>query len=267
MAANTQNRYRQIIEDIFLTRYSKGKSRIPFRREDIEQVADKLGVKLPKNLGDLIYTFRFRSDLPDAITSRCPKGKQWVIRLAGKAKYCFVATELTTVDPTAGLAVTKIPDATPGVIVRYALNDEQTLLARLRYNRLIDIFTGIMCYSLQNHLRTTAPDIGQIETDEVYIGLDRRGAHYVFPVQAKSGRDKQSVVQVEQDIAMCKAKFPALICRPIAAQFMRDETIALFEFEEQGSRVVIAAERHYRLVPQENLTAEELAAYHCRSAD
>ena len=69
------------------------------------------------------------------------------------------------------LVETKIPDATPGVISRYAINDEQGLLAKLRYNRLIDIFTGLTCYSLQNHLRTTVPELGQVETDEIYLSF------------------------------------------------------------------------------------------------
>ncbi len=36
-------------------------------------------------------------------------------------------------------------------------------------------FTGITCYSLQNHLRTSVPDIGQVETDELYVGVDKKG--------------------------------------------------------------------------------------------
>lgn len=83
------------------------------------------------------------------------------------------------------MAETKVPDAPPGVIAMYSLNDEQALLAKLRYNRLVDIFTRVTCYSLQNHLRTAVPKLGQVETDEIYIGVDRRGAHYIFPVQAK----------------------------------------------------------------------------------
>lgn len=83
------------------------------------------------------------------------------------------------------------------MIVKYALSDEQALLARRRYNRLVDIFTGVTCYSLQSHLRTSIPSLGQVETDEVYVGVDRQGAHYVVPVQAKSGKDRMSVVQIE----------------------------------------------------------------------
>ncbi len=88
-----------------------------------------------------------------------------------------------------------------------------------------------------------------METDELYVGVDRRGAHYVVPVQAKGGRDKMSVVQIEQDLAMCAEKFPALVCRPVGAQFAGDNTIALFEFETSGDGVSVRSERHYLLVP------------------
>jgi hypothetical protein len=143
----------------------------------------------------------------------------------------------------------------------YALDDEQALLAKLRYNRLIDIFTGVSCYSLQNHLRTTVPRIGQVESDEVYVGVDRRGAHYVFPVQAKGGKDRLSIVQIEQDFGLCAAKFPLLICRPIAAQFMGNDLIALFDFTKAEEEIKIASEKHYRLVPPEQLNDEDLKAY------
>ena len=162
------------------------------------------------------------------------------------------------------LVETKIPDATPGVIVRYSMNDEQALLAKLRYNRLIDIFTGLTCYSLQNHLRTTLRDGSQVETDEIYIGLDKRGVHYILPVQGKGGKDKIGIVQIEQDFDMCSAKFPNLICRAIAAQFIAGELIALFEFENTSSGIKVSAEKHYRLVKSEDLSQEELVSYQNR---
>ncbi len=178
-----------------------------------------------------------------------------------------MASSLTSITPRANLAVTKVPDATPGIIERYALNDEQALLAELRYNRLVDIFTGITCYSLQSHLRTTAHDIGQVETDDMYVGVDRKGAHYVFPVQAKGGKDKQSPVQAEQDFAMCREKFPLLTCRPIAAQFMKVDVIAMFELEMEAGEIAISAERHYKLVPQENITPQDLQLYSSRLSE
>jgi hypothetical protein len=263
-SSSALNRYERIIERIFLSRYTKGAREILFEREDIERVAEELQIKLPKNLGDVIYSFRYRTRLPKSIRSKAPKGMQWIIRPAGRSRYRFVATKQASIAPTSRLAETKVPDSTPGVIAMYSLSDERALLAKLRYNRLVDIFTGMACYSLQNHLRTAVPGVGQVETDEIYVGVDKRGAHYVFPVQAKGGSDTLSVVQIEQDLAVCREKFPDLICRPIAAQFMKEDLIALFELEMDEDGLKIAAERHYRLVPPEDVTSADLEAYRSR---
>jgi len=259
------NRYFQLIETIFFKYYKKGKTEVPFAREDLETTASELGIKLPKNLGDVIYTFRYRSELPESITRLAPEGSNWVIRPTGQAKYLFSLSTMSRILPNSMLSETKIPDSTPGVIERYALNDEQGLLAKLRYNRLIDIFLGMGCYSLQNHLRTTVPGMGQIETDEIYIGLDRQGVHYIIPVQAKGGKDQLGTVQIEQDIAMCKYKFPNLSCIPIAAQFMENDLIALFSFELSDKGISILCEKHYRLVDSNKLTDEELQTYKKRA--
>jgi hypothetical protein len=261
------NRYAQIIERIFISGHKKGDREVFFKRKDIEDVAKDLGIVLPKNLGDIIYSFRYRTDLPKTITSRAPAGRSWVIRPAGRSKYAFVATETSSILPNRLMAETKIPNSTPGVIEKYALSDEQALLAKLRYNRLIDIFTGVTCYSLQNHLRTSVKEMGQVETDELYIGVDRRGAHYIFPVQAKGGKDKLSIVQIEQDLALCAGKFPSLICRAIAAQFMAKDLIALFEFDSTSEGVRTVMEKHYRLVLPKELSEEDLRSYGQRPAE
>jgi hypothetical protein len=106
--------------------------------------------------------------------------------------------------------------------------------------------------------------MGQVETDEIYIGIDKRGVHYILPVQAKGGNDKLGVVQIEQDFAIGASKFSTLICKPIAAQFMTHGTIALFEFESTEQGIAIISEKHYRLVKPEDLSSEELENYKTR---
>jgi hypothetical protein len=253
-----------LIETIFLNHYHKGLTKISFERKEIEEAASKLKIKLPKNVGDVIYSFRYRAQLPESILSKAAGGFQWIIRPAGRSKYQFVMVKESIIAPSEMMAETKIPDATPGIIAHHALTDEQAVLAKIRYNRLIDIFTGIACYSLQSHLRTAIKELGQVETDEIYVGLDKKGVQYVLPVQAKSKRDRIGVIQIEQDIAMCALKFPELICRPIAAQSMGSDLIALFEFEQNKDDVKIASERHYRLVKARDVSAEELRQYQQR---
>jgi hypothetical protein len=263
------NLYQQLIQRIFEERYSGSAAEVPFEREDIVRTAKTLRLRLPKNLGDLIYSFRFRTPMPPAVQNTAPPDYTWSIELAGRGKYRFRLRRAgeTDITPNPQIALTKVPDATPGVVAMYALSDEQALLAKVRYNQLIDVFTGVVCYSLQNHLRTTVSGYGQVETDEIYVGIDRRGIHYVIPVQAKGGRDKLSVVQIEQDVAVCQAKFPELVCRPIGAQFMEADLIALFEFERTKTGVMIAAEKHYRLTPPEELTVADLRLYRSRLAE
>ncbi|MDQ1557237.1 MAG: hypothetical protein QOD32_297 [Pyrinomonadaceae bacterium] len=255
------NRYAQIIERIFFTHYTEGATEVCFERNEIEAVAQELHINLPKNLGDIVYSFRYRVTLPASIREKATQDKQWIIRPAGRSKYCFALVAEHNIMPTGMKAETKVPDATPGLVAMYSLDDEQALLARLRYNRLLDIFTGITCYSLQNHLRTFLSGIGQVETDEVYIGIDKKGRHYVFPVQAKGGMDKLNIVQIEQDFALCASKFPSLICRPLGAQFMEGNLIALFEFESTAEGVKLAQEEHYRLVAPDEITPEILKTY------
>lgn len=260
------NRYSKILEAIFLKHFEKGQTEIEFERTEFSQVAAELGIVLPKNLGDVLYSFRYRTLLPKSITSKAPKGFEWIIRPAGRGKYKLVIARQSNIAPSTILAETKIPDATPGVIAKYSMNQEQSLLAKIRYNRLIDIFTGLTCYSLQNHLRTTLSDGSQVETDEIYIGLDRRGVHHVLPVQAKGGKDRVGIVQIEQDFELCARKFPDLVCRAIAAQFMQDNLMALFEFEQSQDGVRVSSEKHYRLVDVSELSQEELQSYAIRQS-
>jgi hypothetical protein len=245
------NRYDILIERVFFKHWTKGKIGFSFERREIETHASELGILLPKNLGDLIYSFRYRASLPQSIRKTQPQGKEWLIVGAGRAKYEFRLASAVSIVPRKDLKTIEIFDATPEIIKSYALTDEQALLAIVRYNRLIDVFLGIVTYSLQGHLRTTVKKIGQMEIDEVYVGIDKLGNKYVVPVQAKGGRDKLGVVQIEQDFAFSTEKFPDLICRPVAAQFMKDGVVALLELGIDRGTVKIVEEKHYRLVPSD----------------
>lgn len=255
--------YVPIIVHVFTKNWAKGKEEFEFHRDELVEAAEALGVERPDNLGDVIYSFKFRRDLPKEISETAPRGKAWMIEGAGRSRYRFRLVEVggTTIKPRQDLTAIKVPDSTPEIIATYALGDEQALLARVRYNRLIDIFLGLTTYSLQNHLRTHVKGKGQIEIDEIYVGLNRNGAQYVIPVQAKGGSDKLSPVQTMQDIACCEAKFPDLICRPVSAQFKDDGVIALFELTVEGGRVLIVEERHYRLVPSDQIDANTKRQY------
>jgi hypothetical protein len=261
MPESKPNRYQALISRIFHDHFKQGSTEFEFERSELNSNAKKLKIKLPDNLGDVIYSFRYRAALPQDIVSTAERGKEWIIEPAGRSRYRFKLARINRIVPNPELLAIKIPDATPEIIAANALNDEQALLAKVRYNRLIDIFLGITTYSLQSHLRTTVENMGQIEIDEVYVGVNRNGQQFVVPVQAKSGHDKLATIQTLQDIACCGQKFPSLTCRPVSAQFMADDVIALFELASKGDAVKITEERHYQLVPADSIQAEDLKTY------
>ncbi len=257
------NRYEAIIARVFANNHKGGDSDFTFTREEFVQVAADLGIALPKNLGDVIYSFRYRKSLPASITATAPDGLEWIIVGAGRAVYRFRLAKPSRIEPREELVTIKIPDATPEIIGAYALNDEQALLAKIRYNRLIDVFLGVTAFSLQNHLRTTVKGVGQIEIDEIYVAVDRHGRQYVVPVQAKGVSDRHGAVQTEQDRAYCgsQPKLKPLICRLVSAQFMTNNRIAMFELTVEDGDVKVIDEKHYKLVPASSITAADLAGY------
>lgn len=258
------NRYDQLIQGVFEDNFQAEVEEFTIDRALFEAKAKQLGIPLPKNLGDIIYTYRYRRELPAAVRATATEGRQWVIMPAGKSLYRFTQRATHAIVPDPAVPETKVPSATPGIIASYSLTDEQALLAVIRYNRLIDLFTRTAATSLQSHLRTTTPVHGQVETDEIYVGIDRRGAHYVIPVQAKGGSDRLSVVQIEQDFAVCDAKFPHLVAYPVAAQFMEADLVALFGFERDDDEIVVVDERHYRMVAPDEISSADLFEYQAR---
>lgn len=262
-------KYDQVIKYVFDKNHSSGTGAVDFTRNDLVEAHERLGLNLTKNLGDIPYTYRFRKELPEVIRNEAPEGHEWVIEGRGDAAYQFRLAKPGKIAPRPEMALIKVPDATPEIIRHYAPgSDEQALLTRARYNRLVGLFTGLTCYSIQNHLRTKVEGIGQIEVDEVYVGVNKHGAHFVIPCQAKSPGDRFGIAQVRQDTAFCQQKYPHARCRPLGLQFLGDNRVAILEFttDEEDDILCfrIVEERHYQLIPADQLTPEELHGYAAR---
>ncbi|MDX2177435.1 MAG: endonuclease [Candidatus Sumerlaeia bacterium] len=264
--AKKPGKYSRIIEELFFRHFNPKRPRksFCFERSEIEELAAKDGIK---NLGDLVYSFRFRASLPNSVLETQPDDMEWIIRLAGPSRYEFQLFRRPNIDPDPSMQVIKIPDATPEIILGNAQSDEQAILAKIRYNRLLDLFLKIVAYSLQNHLRTQVDDLGQIEIDEVYVGASRGGSQYIVPVQAKTGRDKVSVVQTLQDREFCRSRFPDLTPRLVSVKAMPNDVLAMFELVVEEDRIAVAEQRHYKLVRAAEITSADLRGYQQRESD
>ena len=113
------NRYQRIIERVFLDRYSPGDLEVSFLRQDLVDAAQHLGLPVPRNLGDILYAFRYRTDLPESVA-----GTEWTIRGTGQAAYKFRLVTVNRIVPNPALMTIKIPDATPEIVSAYSMSDD-----------------------------------------------------------------------------------------------------------------------------------------------
>lgn len=115
--------YNTVILEIFRRYYRSGINTFDFSRIELNEVGIKFGLS-PKNLGDVIYSFRFRRPLPKEILDSAPEGFEWIIEGAGKALYRFRISRINRIVPRVNMRQIKIPDSTPEIITRYSSGDE-----------------------------------------------------------------------------------------------------------------------------------------------
>ncbi|MDH3032100.1 hypothetical protein [Methylobacterium fujisawaense] len=250
------NKYKKILSRGFfekLDEHGEESVELPFSTFDLARWKTELKI-VGGNPYDLKYNSKGRGSLPDEIQDKAPNGQEWRIKSIAKGQYVFKLyakgdgiLELDfSQDPI------KIPDALPAIVERYARDDEQSLLARIRYNNLVSVFLGISTYSLQSHWKTSAKSAGgsPVEVDEMYVGIDGNGVHYVIPVEAK-GRHKSEKLTADQiftNYMAAKHTFPDCHIIPVAAKVVDNFTFAMIRFEvSKTEEVKKNLERHYTL--------------------
>jgi hypothetical protein len=255
----TSRVYVPILREIVRRRFTPGTQRIEFSKQDVEDVAVDLGLKLG-NAADVIYRLRSRTRLPDDILDL----GFTILRGVGRGQY---ALEI------GGEALVHLPehdvydhnDQTPLPVRRLLPEDlseldEQGLLTMVGYCKLLDHFTGLTIYRLRSHVRKSVPGIGQAELDEIDVGVAMRDDDMpvVFPVEAKAADEVVNRVQVSTAVSYCETYFPGHEIRPIVVKLTYDSVLHFLEFRAttslSGLRIVNS--HGYRL----NLSPKQRAA-------
>ena len=68
-----ENKYKRILERVFLRLYKKGNVEVEFSREDVQNAAKELGMEIA-NMPDLLYAFNYRQGIPERVKATAPKG-------------------------------------------------------------------------------------------------------------------------------------------------------------------------------------------------
>jgi hypothetical protein len=130
-------------------------------------------------------------------------------------------------------------------------------VTRVLYNRLIDIFTGLTCFHIQNHYRGFVEGMGEVELDALYVGIDKTGKLYILPIEAKSQAENEMIgrVQISQMAKLVRQDFADLDRRILAIKYLKDGTIVIIEFDDQvePDDFKIVSFSRFRLIRQEQI--------------
>jgi hypothetical protein len=260
-AEDTSRNRDEVMRWVFEKNYKLGAAAVPFTMDQIRQaiavVARTRRAYKENNVADVRYQYTSgRQALPEAINRLGP----WIIVGRGKARYAFVKLAASpAIRIQDDLLPILLPSATPEIVLEYAGGDEQGLLAKVHYNRLLDIFLQITCYHLQNHWRTSIKNKGQCEIDDLYVGLNINGKQFVIPVEAKCANESLSKTQIVQMIDFAQDRYPKLIIRPVGVQEIKDGSLVLIEFTPAAhpDEIKIKEMRRYKLVPMSEVPLEK----------
>ena len=239
----------EVILEVFNHHFETGSDRLIFKKDELTEICAKHGI-IVRNIPDIIYTYRVRRSLPTQILST----GNWGIEPAGRGTYAFrlLRNAPHFEIPFYDYEPIEIYNALPEVVEGLLLRDEQSLLTRLLYNRLVDIFSGLTCFHIQNHYRSFVMDMGEVEVDALYVGVNKNGALYVLPLEAKSHADTEMIgrIQISQMGRLVRQDFPDLQRRILAVKALQDDTIAIVEFNdnEDPDEIKIQSVSRYKLI-------------------
>lgn len=221
--------YDSVILEVFNQHYRPGLKRLVFQKDELAKACQRHGITI-RNIPDIIYTYRSRRSLPSAILQT----GHWAIESAGRSSYAF---RLLSESPHFNIAFNEfepidIYNAIPEVVESLLRNDEQSLLTRILYNRLVDIFTGLTCFHLSNHYRSFVEGVGEVEVDALYRGVNKAGQLTVVPIEAKSVGQSEFIgrIQIAQMVNLVRQDFADLNHRILAVKPLSDATIAFADF-------------------------------------
>ncbi len=108
----------RIIAKIFADHFKPELYEVAFRRDELITAAEALGEPRPKNLGDIVYSLRYRVPLPDSVRKAAPPNTEWAIFPGGNAVYVLRAVPFNLIEPRKGIRTVRLADSTPSEVRR-----------------------------------------------------------------------------------------------------------------------------------------------------
>ena len=236
-SASSANRYEEALLAVWRKKKLSIKSfeEINFTKEELVKEIKLLqkgyqkNDPVVKNVPDIIYTYRARSELPREIL----KNGNYAIIGKGKGRYSFIKiSQQNRIKIPKKIKETKLTQVIPKWILKYMSDDEQGMLTNLNQNEIIKKYLNLQtAFRLQSHLRMGVPNYGQVEIDELYFCEDTNGKHLICAIEAKDKSD-HDLFNISQLFGVSKAlisKYPDVCKKILCAKPLKKNKLVICE--------------------------------------
>ena len=238
------NRYEAMMALIFSEKYQETDAPIPFTKDDLIAAAESLLIDLPQNLSDIIYALRHRSPIPKAILDTAKEGQEWVIETVGRGKYWLIQRPCQKIeaDPTAVDFL--VADETPIIARNFGMKGAPLLELILRKNRILKQFLSSPIEHLQSHVRASVTGVGQVEIGSLFFS---QSYGVIVPICLVAKPGQFNLNKATQAMKFASEHYGRLDCRPVVAQLLSENKVALFELHGSPETPRVLQEVHFTL--------------------
>ena len=155
------------------------------------------------------------------------------------------------------MAPVGILDNTPTVVGQLARDERELLLARLRFNRLLDNFLGISTFPV--HLLFDSPFYDSIgpEVEELHFGIAPFGDKCMVIVLSERWNGSPAISKLRASSEVPFKYSHNMRVHFILAHQTGGNCLALIELDLSSQRSKVKAEKHYEFIKPDELNAHD----------
>lgn len=226
MAEN--NKAKSFIKHLIEKNFTASQDSIPFSRDDVSLYCLKKFKKIPKNVGDIIYSLRYRMDYLSTFDHLLDPDYTWTLLSLSTGQYELKPMpKLKLPDLTSVPVISKI-DKTPEHIHNLRPLNDQSLLMKIYQNKVLSEFLEDDLILLQAHHKVNLKDWGQAEIDGIVAS---ETSPRLYLVEVKGYTEVIGWPQIIQLKMYAEQNHPGLPFTPIFVQSHRDWSFSIVQFD------------------------------------
>lgn len=205
---------------------------ISFERTDILDVCKNEFGEAPKNLGDIVYSLRYRLDYLSNYDYLLEKDYTWTLLSTGIGQYELAPLKKLRLPNLESENVLYVDDQTPAHIHKLRPLNDQSLLMKVIQNGILNEFLQDDLMFLQAHHKVNLNNWGQAEIDGI---LASNNSSHLYLIEVKGYTEVIGWPQMIQLKMYAQQNHPDVLFTPVFIQSHRDWSFSVVQFDYKNS--------------------------------